>query len=313
VAADVAAEVAVNELEGELLRRRLVQPDDEGGGEEAAQPDRVLLLAGEDLVLLVELGALELHPLFLRPEDVLELLQGAEAELALAVELGAVGDAVGHLGEPEGVAVVIGLPVALAVGRLLLVGEEGEGPVDALAEASLQRPLGVAVVTLLQQRRQRRQVLLAAEGEAALGAVGGEEGVGGLLVGDEEDDEDSDQEGDDEGGTAERRTDEGGGGDRGDQREGAGQDPGQRLAQQPFEVKAAEIIGVVGRGCRRRVCVLGRRHGAQPTAAPRMQTGLQRGVVLQSGGEWVIVAIELKPRTGVVRLLPPHHSGPFCF
>ena len=35
--------------------------------------------------------------------------------------------------------------------------------------------------------------------------------------------------------------------------------------------------------------------------------GLQREVVLQSGGLWGIVALELKPRTGVVRLLPPHH------
>ena len=41
--------------------------------------------------------------------------------------------------------------------------------------------------------------------------------------------------------------------------------------------------------------------------------GLQREVVLQSGGEWVTVALELKPRTGVVRLLPPHHSGPNSF
>ena len=41
--------------------------------------------------------------------------------------------------------------------------------------------------------------------------------------------------------------------------------------------------------------------------------GLQRKVVLQSGGEWGTVAIELKPRTGVVRLLPPHHSGPNSF
>src|SRR6476661_9620202 len=44
-----------------------------------------------------------------------------------------------------------------------------------------------------------------------------------------------------------------------------------------------------------------------------MQQGLQRKVVLQSGGEWVIVAFELKPRTGVVRFLPPHHSGPNSF
>ena len=35
---DVAAEVAADELEGELLRRRVGQPDDEGGGEELAQP-----------------------------------------------------------------------------------------------------------------------------------------------------------------------------------------------------------------------------------------------------------------------------------
>ena len=35
--------------------------------------------------------------------------------------------------------------------------------------------------------------------------------------------------------------------------------------------------------------------------------------MLQSGREWVTVAIELKPRTGVVRFLPPHHSGPNSF
>jgi MraZ protein len=40
---------------------------------------------------------------------------------------------------------------------------------------------------------------------------------------------------------------------------------------------------------------------------------LQREVVLQSGGEWGTVALELKPRTGVVRFLPPHHSGPNSF
>jgi MraZ protein len=44
-----------------------------------------------------------------------------------------------------------------------------------------------------------------------------------------------------------------------------------------------------------------------------MQLGLQREVVLQSGGVCVKVALELKPRTGVVRLLPPHHSGPNSF
>ena len=44
-----------------------------------------------------------------------------------------------------------------------------------------------------------------------------------------------------------------------------------------------------------------------------MQTGLHGEDVLQSGGVWVIVALELKPRTGVVRLLPPHHSGPNYF
>src|SRR4051794_23467473 len=61
------------------------------------------------------------------------------------------------------------------------------------------------------------------------------------------------------------------------------------------------------------MCVFRHRHGPQPTATARMQTGLQRGVVLQSGRVWVIVAIELKPRTGVVRFLPPHHSGPLSF
>ena len=40
VAVDVAAEGAVDQLEGELLGRRVGQPDDEGGGEELAQPVR---------------------------------------------------------------------------------------------------------------------------------------------------------------------------------------------------------------------------------------------------------------------------------
>ncbi len=44
-----------------------------------------------------------------------------------------------------------------------------------------------------------------------------------------------------------------------------------------------------------------------------MQRGLQGKVVLHRGGLWVIVALELKPRTGVVRFLPPHHSGPNSF
>ena len=38
VAVDVAAEGAVDQLEGELLRRFVGEPDDEGGGEELAQP-----------------------------------------------------------------------------------------------------------------------------------------------------------------------------------------------------------------------------------------------------------------------------------
>ena len=62
VAVDVAAEGAADQLEGELLRRLLGEPDDEGGGEELAQPDLVLLLAGEDLVALVERLALQLRP-----------------------------------------------------------------------------------------------------------------------------------------------------------------------------------------------------------------------------------------------------------
>src|SRR6478609_4952596 len=81
VAADVAAEGSVHQLEGELLRRGVREPDDEGGGEELAQPDLVLALAGEDLVLLLERLRLELHPLLLAAELVLELLQRPEAEL----------------------------------------------------------------------------------------------------------------------------------------------------------------------------------------------------------------------------------------
>ena len=118
MAVDVAAEVAADELEGELLRRRVGQPDDEGGGEELAQPVEVLALAGEDLVALVERLALQLDPLFRAAEDVLELLQGVQAELALAVELGDVGGALGDLDQADRVVVVVGLAVALLSVRL---------------------------------------------------------------------------------------------------------------------------------------------------------------------------------------------------
>jgi hypothetical protein len=313
VSVDVTAEGAVDELEGKLVRGRFVQPDDEGGGEETAQPDRVLLLAGEDLVLLVELLALQLHPLFVAAEDILELLQRTQPELALAVELGAVADAVGDFDETERVAVVARLLVAVAVGRLLLVGVEGEGALDAVADPAAEGAVGVAVVTLLQQGRRRRQRPFAAERQPALLGVGLEEGVGGLRVGDREDDQQTDEDDGDQGGSPDRRSDNGRADPRPDQCEDPDQDPGQRLAQQPLEVEAAQVVGVVGDACRRRVCVCARSHGPQPTAPARMQTGLQRGVVLQSGGEWVIVAIELKPRTGVVRFLPPHHSGPILF
>ncbi len=82
--------------------------------------------AGEDLVALVERLALQLDPLLGAAEGVLELLQRAQAELALAEELGNVGGALGHLDQADRVAVVVGLAVALAVGGLVLVGVEGE-------------------------------------------------------------------------------------------------------------------------------------------------------------------------------------------
>jgi hypothetical protein len=56
------------------------------GREHLAQEVLVLLLGREDLVLLVQPLALELDAL-LRPEDVLELLEHPEAELAIRVEL----------------------------------------------------------------------------------------------------------------------------------------------------------------------------------------------------------------------------------
>src|SRR3954453_11901605 len=80
-----------------------------------------------------------------------------------------------------------------------------------------------------------------------------------------------------------------------------------------WQLTGAAVVGGGGRGFRRSVCLGPRSHGSAPAAAGGMQRGLQREAVLQSGGEWVIVAFELKPRTGVVRLLPPHHSGPTLF
>ncbi len=115
---------------------------------------RVLVLVGEDLVALVEGLALELDPLF-GAEGVLELLQGAQAELALAEELGDEFGALGDLGQADRVAVVVGLAVALAVGALVLVGVEGEAPLDPVGERAVQDALGVAVVALAQQRRRR--------------------------------------------------------------------------------------------------------------------------------------------------------------
>ncbi len=113
------------------------------------------LLAGEDLVLLVERLALQLDPLFGAAEDVLELLQRAQAELALAVELGHVRGALGDLDQADRVAVVVGLAVAVAVGRLVLVGVEGEVPSTPVGERAGEGALGVAVVALAQQRRRR--------------------------------------------------------------------------------------------------------------------------------------------------------------
>ena len=63
----------------------------------------------------------------------------------------------GHVEQPDRVAVVAGLPVASAVGGLLLVGVEGERSVDAVGDRSGEEPLGVAVVALAQQRGRGRQ------------------------------------------------------------------------------------------------------------------------------------------------------------
>ena len=183
-------------------RSRVGQPDDEGGGEELAQPVRVLALAGEDLVALVERLALELDPLFGAAEDVLELLQGAQARLALAVELGDEARALGHLDEADGVAVVVGLAVALAVRRLFLVGIESEQALDAVVERAFERPLRVAVVALAQQRRRFRQPAPLIDGQPVLLSVDAEEGVLGAGVGDQQDGDQRDQQSGDEAGAA---------------------------------------------------------------------------------------------------------------
>jgi hypothetical protein len=274
VAVDVTAEGAVDELKGELVRRRIQQPDDEGGGEEPAQPDGVLLLGGEDLVLLVELVALQLHPLFVAAERVLELLQSAQPELALAVELGTVGGAIGDLDQAERVAVVVGLPVAVAVGRLLLVGKEGEGSFRPVAERPEHAALGVAVVAFAEERGGFGKPAAPVDQRQPPGLrVDLEEVVGRLRVGDREDDHHADQKGDDEGGAAERRADERPGDPGGDQGEDPDEDPGQRLAQEALEVEATEIVGVVDRLCRRRLCVRRPRHGRN---LPRRR-GCKRG------------------------------------
>jgi hypothetical protein len=150
VVVDVAAEGAADELEGELARRFVGQPDDEGGGEELPQRVGVLRLAGEDLVLLVEGLALQLDPLFGAAELVLELLEGAQAELALDVELGDEARALGDLDQADGVVVVVRLAVAVAVGVLFLVCVEGEDAFDSFGEIAGQGAVGVAVVALAQ-------------------------------------------------------------------------------------------------------------------------------------------------------------------
>src|ERR1700709_2335085 len=184
VAADVAAEGAIDELEGELPGSAVGQPDDKGGGEELAQVARVLALAGEDLVLLVQDLALQLDPLLGTAEDILELLQRPQAELALAVELGHSRDRLGDRDQADRVAVVVGIGVAVAVARLFLVGIEGEDAFDFLAEGAGEGALGVAVVAFAQQRRRWGQGGPAAELEPVPLGIDLEEGVLGAGGGD---------------------------------------------------------------------------------------------------------------------------------
>ena len=98
VAVDVAAELAVDELEGELRRAPASISQTMKVGEKSWRSQMASCLSpDEDLVLLVERLALELDPLFRAAEDVLELLQRAQAELALAEELGDERRALGDL------------------------------------------------------------------------------------------------------------------------------------------------------------------------------------------------------------------------
>ena len=283
----------------------------------------VLLLAGEDLVLVVERLALQLDPLFGAAEDVLEPLQGAQAELALAVELGDERDALGDLDQADRVAVVVGLAGCRRCRC---------APPRRCRERGCPRRRRRAGRSGCARRSGRRPCAAAASPPAAARwppsssprccGVDVEEGVVGARVGDREDDQRA----------ASRRTRRrrrrrsaaptkiAAGDRRPTSAEAADQDPGQRLAHQQLEVEAAQVVGVVGRRRRRSARRRSRRprssgsaHARNLARGERMQMGLQREVVLQSGGEWVTVALELKPRTGVVRLLPPHHSGPNSF
>ena len=172
VAADVAAEGAVDQLEGELLGAASVSQTMKVGEKRRRSQIASWSLPAKISYLLVERLALQLDPLFGAAEDVLELLQGAEAELALAVELGDEGR---RTRGPRPGRACSGsswsarLPL-LSV-RLFLVGEEGEGALAARRRAAAQGALGVAVVALAQQRRQRRQRALAAELSACAAAA----------------------------------------------------------------------------------------------------------------------------------------------
>ena len=89
-----------------VFGRALGQPDDEAGGEQPPDPDRILFLANEDLVAVAHRFAFQGDPLVVAAELVLEAFEELEAELALDPELGQVGDDLGHLDVDQGERVV---------------------------------------------------------------------------------------------------------------------------------------------------------------------------------------------------------------
>ncbi len=147
--------------------------------------------------------------------------------------------------EDDREAVVVGVVVAIAVGRLDFVGIEADCSRRASRERAVHHLLGVAAVALAKQRRRRRQRCPSRRSvEAAGGGVMTEEVLTRRTRGEHPDDQEDEQ--DAGGGDAE--SGEGAGSHRpadeaGDHEHRAEADR-HRAPQQPPEVSAAGVVGV---------------------------------------------------------------------